>query len=111
VNLDVQTALSDQLALQVEKIISEGLTNIVRHSHARRSWIRLTSMGSTLSLEIGDDGQGFAVAEHFESGHYGLVGIRERVRLAGGSLQIDSRPGQGTVLRIAIPLSTSEALS
>jgi NarL family two-component system sensor histidine kinase YdfH len=108
VTLEVQSALSDQLALQVEKIISEGLTNIVRHAHARRSWITLASTGNTLTLEIGDDGQGFAAAEPFASGHYGLVGIRERVRLAGGTLTIDSHAGQGTVLRIAIPMSDSE---
>jgi len=55
-------------------------------------------------LEIGDDGLGFDVdAYQFESGHYGLVGIRERARLAGGILQVGSHPGEGTVLTITFP--------
>ena len=107
--IDINTAISDQLALQIEKIVSEGLTNIVRHAHARRSWLKLASTSDQLQLEIGDDGQGFAVeAYQFESGHYGLVGIRERVRLAGGSLAVDSYPGKGTLLRITFPIPNAE---
>jgi NarL family two-component system sensor histidine kinase YdfH len=109
VTLDIKTALPDELALQVEKIVSEGLTNIVRHARAGHSWIHLDTGPQGLSLEVGDDGQGFAGKGYqFENGHYGLVGIRERTRLAGGTLQIESQPGQGTVLKVRIPLSGSK---
>ena len=108
VSIDVNATISDQLALQIEKIISEGLTNIVRHAHANHSWIHLTSNADKILLEIGDDGLGFDVdAYQFESGHYGLVGIRERVRLAGGVLKVESHPGEGTLLTITFSNASS----
>lgn len=109
VSIDLKTTISDQLALQIEKIISEGLTNIVRHAHANHSWLNLVSIPGHLLLEIKDDGLGFdAKGQQFASGHYGLVGIRERVRLAGGSLTVDSHPGKGTLLKITFPISNVE---
>jgi len=108
VSIDGNAAISDQLALQIEKIISEGLTNIVRHAHANHSWIHLASNADKILLEIGDDGLGFDVeAYQFESGHYGLVGIRERVRLAGGVLKVESHPGEGTLLTITFSNASS----
>jgi NarL family two-component system sensor histidine kinase YdfH len=102
--MDVSATVSDQLALQIEKIISEGLTNIVRHAQAKHSWIHLASNADKIRLEIGDDGLGFDVdAYQIESGHYGLVGIRERVRLAGGVLKVESHPDGGTLLTITFP--------
>jgi two-component system, NarL family, sensor histidine kinase YdfH len=101
VRIEKNTTISDQLTLQIEKIISEGLTNIERHAHANHSWIHLASNADKIRLEIGDDGLGFDVdAYQFESGHYGLVGIRERVRLAEGVLKVESHPGKGTLLTI-----------
>jgi NarL family two-component system sensor histidine kinase YdfH len=81
----------------------------VNHAQARRSWVHLNSEAGQITLEIGDDGKGFTVgAGQFESGHYGLVGIRERARLAGGTLKVDSQPGKGTILRVTFPATTSE---
>jgi NarL family two-component system sensor histidine kinase YdfH len=108
VRMDINAAISDPLALHIEKIISEGLTNIVRHAHANHSWIHLASNAVKILLEIGDDGLGFDVdAYQFESGHYGLVGIRERVRLAGGVMKVKSHPGEGTLLTITFSQASS----
>ena len=108
-SIDARVEVPDPLAVQIEKIISEGLTNIVNHAQARRSWVHLNSEAGQITLEIGDDGKGFTVgAGQFESGHYGLVGIRERARLAGGTLKVDSQPGKGTILRVTFPATTSE---
>jgi len=99
-------ALPEELTGQIEKIISEGLTNIVRHAQAGRSWVTLTMQAETLALEIGDDGKGFSSTDiGTGSGHYGLVGMRERVRLAGGTFTVQSAPGKGT--RLCIRFSTA----
>jgi len=108
VSINGNVTISDHLALQIEKIISEGFTNIVRHAHANHSWIHLTSNADKILLEIGDDGLGFDMdAYQFESGHYGLVGIRERVRLAGGVFKVESHPGEGTLLTITFSNASS----
>jgi signal transduction histidine kinase len=66
--------------------------------------VRLANVDGHLLVEVRDDGSGFdplAVGQ----GHYGLLGMRERVRLAGGSLQVISRPGEGTAVVLHLPLS------
>jgi NarL family two-component system sensor histidine kinase YdfH len=97
--------ISNELKQQIEKIISEGLTNIARHAHASRSWVKLAIDGEKLQLEIGDDGQGITTEQASSNGgHYGLVGIRERVRLYGGTIKIESHIGEGTRLLFTFPL-------
>jgi NarL family two-component system sensor histidine kinase YdfH len=87
------------------RAVAEGLTNIARHANARTVTLRLTSQAGRLELEICDDGVGFDPAA-VEAGHYGLLGMRERVRLAGGILEVHSQPGKGACLAISIPLET-----
>jgi signal transduction histidine kinase len=63
-----------------------------------------------LEILIRDDGVGFDLVAVSESGgHYGLVGLRERARLAGGNLQVISAPGAGTTLSIRLPLESAGA--
>jgi nitrate/nitrite-specific signal transduction histidine kinase len=59
--------------------------------------------GETLTLEIDDDGVGFDPVAATQSGHYGLIGVRERARLLGGYLTIRSAPGIGTRLQLRLP--------
>ena len=93
----------------VRRFISEGLTNIARHAQARHVRIFSQENGQELILEIEDDGVGFVVAEGTaRAGHYGLLGLAERARLVGGKLDLRSLPGQGTLLRLQIPLVSEE---
>ncbi|HEY0754331.1 MAG TPA: sensor histidine kinase [Ktedonobacteraceae bacterium] len=87
------------------RLISEGLMNVARHAQAMRAWVCGTCEQDMMTLEIGDDGIGFdplSVAQ--QAGHYGLLGLRERARLLQGQLAIVSAPGQGTTLRLHLPL-------
>lgn len=91
------------------RVAQEALTNVVRHAGASRVTVELREDGDSLELVVRDDGAGFEVAGarrravHGES--LGLLGMEERVLLAGGRMSIDSAPGQGTTLRARFPLA------
>jgi len=86
------------------RIVSEALTNVARHAQATHAWIQVEETETQLCLEVRDDGQGFD-PEAVEAGHYGLLGMRERARLAGGRLDVSSEQGQGTAIKAWLPLS------
>ena len=85
------------------RAVAEGLANTARYARARQAQVSIAVTGDTLVGIIRDDGIGFDPAA-VPAGHYGLVGIRERARLVGGSLDVVSAPGQGTTLKIVTPL-------
>jgi NarL family two-component system sensor histidine kinase YdfH len=89
----------------VIRVVAEGLTNIARHARAKSARLRVAEMDvdEEMQIEISDDGIGFD-PKVVEAGHYGLLGMRERIRLAGGTLEIRSEPGIGTQLMIRLPL-------
>ena len=87
----------------VYRIAQEALTNVVRHAQARRVTVQLVLRPDQLQLTIADDGQGFDPLDP-PSARYGLIGLNERARLLGGSLRVQSAPGAGTRLDVAIPL-------
>jgi NarL family two-component system sensor histidine kinase YdfH len=86
------------------RIVSEALTNVARHAQATHAWVRIEETETQLYLEIRDDGDGFD-PEAVEAGHYGLLGMRERARLAGGILDVSSEKGQGTAIKVWLPVS------
>jgi NarL family two-component system sensor histidine kinase YdfH len=88
-----------------QRMVAEGLTNIARHARARRASVALRGTESRLEIELSDDGSGFDPAAEGRAGHYGLIGLRERIRQAGGTLEIQSGKDAGTVLRAVLPLS------
>lgn len=106
VSIKVNRPLTDEVQNHFLKIVSEGLTNIAKHAQAKQAWLRLMENKSHLVLEIEDDGAGFDPdAESKDSGHYGLIGIRERVELLGGEFSMDSQPQEGTCLLIQVPIN------
>jgi NarL family two-component system sensor histidine kinase YdfH len=101
--ISLPEAVPDALVETAIRVVSEGLTNIARHARARKVSLRLAGDEKELEIEINDDGVGFD-PQAIEAGHYGLLGMRERVRLANGSLEVRSEPGKGTQLVIRFPL-------
>ncbi|MFF2729681.1 sensor histidine kinase [Streptomyces sp. NPDC058008] len=87
-----------------------ALANAVRHSGARRAEITLSFMGTSVSLDVVDDGRGFdpessdATRREAGSGGFGLPAMRSRARSLGGTLSVESAPGQGTALALTLPL-------
>jgi len=86
------------------RIVSEALTNVARHAQATHAWVRVEENAAQVYLEIRDNGQGFA-PEAVETGHYGLLGMRERARLVGGTLDVVSEKGDGSAIKVCLPLS------
>jgi NarL family two-component system sensor histidine kinase YdfH len=104
-DLEITSHIPQPLVEQVLKIASEGLTNIARHARAENVSLQIDAHNGLLEMEIKDDGSGFDTNQVGKSGHYGLIGMRERARLAGGTLDIHSRPGEGTTLKLRFPLN------
>ena len=99
--------LTEQIAEIALRAVSEGLVNIARHAEATQASVRIISDDRAINIEIQDDGVGFDPEESVgRSGHYGLLGMRERARISGGALVIESDPSQGTILKLQLPLSS-----
>jgi len=96
--------VSERNGQHVLRCVSEGLANVARHAQASQAWITIQGEDGQLKIEIRDDGLGFNAEAETSGGHYGLLGLRERARLAGGQMSIDSRPGSGTTLCMSIPV-------
>jgi signal transduction histidine kinase len=106
--VDFQTSLADErLAGEVEtalyRIVQESLTNVVKHARARHVSILLTRKNGRIKAVIEDDGQGFDPTEDTLDG-YGLVGMRERLALVGGRLQVESGSDAGTTIVAQVPI-------
>lgn len=99
-----EPSLGDARATVVFRILQESLTNITRHAAASKVEVRITEVDGHLRLEVRDDGVGFDPAEVRERRTFGLMGVRERAIMFGGSASFISRPGEGTRLQVEIPL-------
>lgn len=97
--------LSNATAHHLVRIAQEALANIGKHARAKQVGVRLSTATDQVTLEICDDGVGFDPGAGADrSGHYGIRGMRERTELAGGQFTLVSHPGQGTTLRVTLPI-------
>lgn len=94
------SGLDDDVQLVVYRVAQEALANAARHSDASRVMVGLRRTGDGVVLEVADDGRGFAF-DQSERG-LGIGGMRERALLVGGELTIESRPGEGTTVRLSV---------
>jgi PAS domain S-box-containing protein len=96
--------LDEDTETALYRIAQEALANVVKHAGARSAWIALSSGRREVHIEIGDDGRGFdPEATPLADGHFGLITMRERAQMAGGSLVVESESGGGTRVRVRIP--------
>lgn len=94
--------MDDQYATTLFRIVQEALTNVARYAQAGRVDVALTRDGGEYRLSIRDDGRGFDPGAP-TNGTFGLLGMKERALLLGGSVEITSRPGAGTLIEVRIP--------
>jgi PAS domain S-box-containing protein len=103
--------LAEETRLALFRIYQESLNNIVRHAKAKQAWVRLMLDDQQVVLEIEDDGQGFELPSRWiqlaRQGHLGLIGARERTEAIGGRFEVQSSPGEGTLVRAIVPVNTN----
>ena len=86
------------------RIVQESLTNVMRHAAASRVDVILKKKGDALIVEVRDNGIGIQEGRVLDSKSLGLIGMRERVRLLGGKIAIAGKPGEGTLVKVTLPL-------
>jgi signal transduction histidine kinase len=97
---DQQTALF--------RIFQEALTNIVRHAHASAVYVILTAREQTIELRIRDNGRGISEHEAADPAAIGLLGMRERAALVGGTFKITGKRGRGTMISVIVPVAGAQ---
>jgi signal transduction histidine kinase len=94
------------------RVAKEALTNVARHSKATCADVSIKNIQGVIHMEIKDDGQGFAVDGNMpakKSNRLGLLGMRERIEMVGGTFCVESAPGKGTTVRAEIPSVNNRA--
>lgn len=98
---DPMPSLSPDVEQTILRVTQEAIENLTKHSRAKKFGIQLFSNGRT-TLIVEDDGIGFDMRSREASGHFGLVGMRERAELSGGTLKVESDKGKGTRVVLTI---------
>ena len=98
-------ALGRDTAIAVYRVLQEALTNIARHSGAKRAWAVLEAGDDEIRLEIEDDGRGISAEALAKSRSLGVKGMRERMLYLGGGLEVSRAPRGGTRVRARVPLA------
>lgn len=93
------------------RIAGEAIGNVLKHAQAQRVTVRLESDDAILRLTIEDDGRGFDPDADMPQGHFGIIGMRERAHAIGASLVVESDPGHGTIVSVALPLRAKSTKS
>jgi len=102
---ETSPALEPDRAATLFRIFQEALTNITRHAAATQVRVRLSTEGGQVVLEVADNGRGITDAEAANPGSLGLLGMRERALMGGGSLRLHGAPGQGTTVTVTLPVA------
>jgi PAS domain S-box-containing protein len=99
------TGINNNISTNLFRILQEILTNIIRHAKATRLEVRLSQEAGQVLLSVRDDGRGIAAEDLLRREALGILGMRERLELLGGSLNIEGVPGRGTLVEARLPLA------
>ncbi|MGW8144702.1 MAG: ATP-binding protein [Anaerolineales bacterium] len=99
-----------EVQVQLIRIIQEALNNVQKHSQATHARVSCRQIGEDLLIEVHDDGKGFSPEEVPSVSRYGLQGMQERSDLIGADFQIISLPGEGTTVRIRLPIPIGDEI-
>jgi len=96
-------SLTDSQKIALFRVVQESLCNIRKHSDATLAAVRVRAMSGYVSLEVSDNGCGFAMEGARAKGRLGLAGVVERIRMLGGDVEIESSLGNGARVRATVP--------
>ena len=100
------TRLAPLIETTIYRVVQEALTNVAKHAGAQRVSVTVVERDGAVEIAVTDDGRGFSDDEPSEG--FGLIGMRERIRLAGGRYDVESSPGEGTTVHASIPATRAE---
>lgn len=106
---EVDPVLDSRASTAVYRMVQEALTNVARHARATDVRIDLRQANDELVLTVHDNGVGFPSSNPHKEGSFGLMGIRERAYLLGGSLEVDNPPGGGGRITVRLPLQKTRS--
>ena len=95
------TRLEPEIEGTVYRLVQEALSNTAKHADTERATVRVTERDGQVSIEVRDEGRGFNLKDPRRG--FGLLGMRERLELTGGALEVDSQPGSGTRVSATLP--------
>jgi signal transduction histidine kinase len=98
--------LHPEVEVTLLRVAQEALANVAKHARASRVWVTLSYMGDVVTLDVRDDGAGFApgaVGGGAGGGGFGLIAMRQRVQRLAGQLEVESEPGAGTAISASVP--------
>lgn len=98
--VNIERNLPSQVQLQYYRVAEEALNNALKHAHASAVRVTIRAVADSVTMEIADNGRGFDLDTASASGGLGLTSMRERMEHLGGSADIDTAPGQGTIIRV-----------
>jgi len=101
---NIPLALPREISLCLYRVLQEALQNVVKHSVSRQAHVSLNSHINTIDLTVKDSGAGFHPHEAMRGPGLGLTSMKERLKVIGGQLSIDSQPGRGTMIHAVAPL-------
>jgi two-component system, NarL family, sensor histidine kinase UhpB len=100
--------LPQEIKTALFRVFQESLTNVARHTEAKRVRVSLSESAGQILLEVEDDGRGITAADLSKTGTFGLLGMRERLTPLHGRCDIRGGPGQGTTVSITVPLGVDD---
>ena len=100
--MDTLPALAPNIEQCIFRVAQEAITNVLKHAKAKTLTVRLESKENKVTLLVQDDGVGFDVNADSGNKHFGLLGMKERVKFVKGELNITSQPGNGTTVQLTI---------
>jgi signal transduction histidine kinase len=103
VQANIDGRLPPEIEIVLYRVVQEALTNVIKHAGAEHVSIVLRSRNGSVAATIDDDGRGF-VQEDVRDGALGLLGMRERLALVGGTLEVESSPDSGTTIAAQVPV-------
>jgi signal transduction histidine kinase len=107
VHQNVPVQIPMDVALCLFRIVQEALRNVVKHGKTSDARVELSGDGDWIDLRISDSGTGFNLESAHGKGGLGLISMRERLRLIGGHVIVESEPARGTRIHVRVPLSDS----
>jgi signal transduction histidine kinase len=109
VHRDIRGQIPKDVTLCLFRIVQEALRNVVKHSGATEAQVELSGRADQIELCVSDSGMGFRLEDAKPETGLGLISMRERLRLVGGRLSVESKPSKGTRIRVHIPLHAIDA--